>query len=160
MGGKGRPSPANPFIEPSADQLLRVSAGLALRRGRLQYVYQMLRGKDLETKQVSPEIRERQFERLRQAQKSVLDLTNWHEFLKAVRRAGYRSGSMITSHNNLLFSYLLYLVGRDQYRLDRRPLREIIARWFFTACLTGPIHRQLRDSGGSGPEACGRSRNW
>ena len=30
------PSPANPFIDPSADQMLRVVAGLALRRGRLR----------------------------------------------------------------------------------------------------------------------------
>ena len=33
--------------------MLRVVAGLALRRGRLRYVYQVLRGKDLETGEIS-----------------------------------------------------------------------------------------------------------
>ena len=131
------PSPANPFIDPSADQMLRVVAGLALRRGRLRYVYQVLRGKDLETGEVSAEIREKQFAALQEAQAQTLSLTNWHEFLKAVRRAGYRSRAMVSSENNLLFSYLMYLIGHRDYKLDRKSLREVIAQWFFMTSLTG-----------------------
>jgi len=131
------PSPANPFIDPSADQMLRVIAGLALRRGRLRYVYQVLRGKDLETGEVSAAIREKQFAALQKAQAETLSLTNWHEFLKAVRRAGYRSRAMISSENNLMFSYLIYLIGHRDYGLDRKTLREAIAQWFFMTSLTG-----------------------
>ena len=130
-------SPANPFIDPSADQMLRVVAGLALRRGRLRYVYQVLRGKDLRTGEISAEIREKQFAVLKEAQAETLSLTNWHEFLKAVRRAGYRSRAMISSENNLMFSYLMYLVGHRDYELDRKALREAIAQWFFMTSLTG-----------------------
>ena len=131
------PSPSNPFIYPSADQLLRVAAGLALRRGRLRYVYQVLRGKDLTSGEVSAEMRERQFDALRQAQAEALSLTNWHEFLKAVRRAGYRSRAMISSENNLMFSYLMYLIGRGDYKMGRRQLRDVMSQWFFMAALTG-----------------------
>ena len=131
------PSPANPFIDPSADQMLRVVAGLAFRRGRLRYVYQVLRGKDLETGEISAEIRERQFAALHEAQAETLSLTNWHEFLKAVRRAGYRSRAMISSENNLMFSYLMYLIGHRDYGIDRKTLREAIAQWFFMTSLTG-----------------------
>ena len=131
------PSPANPFINPSADQMLRVVAGLAFRRGRLRYVYQVLRGKDLETGEISAEIRERQFAALHAAQAETLSLTNWHEFLKAVRRAGYRGEAMISSKNNLMFSYLMYLIGHRDYDIDRRTLREAIAQWFFMTSLTG-----------------------
>jgi len=134
---QGVASPANPFITPSPDQLLRVAAGLAFGRGRLKYVYQVLRGKDLGTGEISPEIRDSQFEALRDAQEAVLDLTNWHEFLKAVRRAGYRSHSMITSENNLLFAYLFYLSGLRRFSVDRRQLREVIARWFSMTAITG-----------------------
>ena len=45
----GNASPFNHFITPSPDQLLRVSVGLGFKRARLQYVYSILRGKDLET---------------------------------------------------------------------------------------------------------------
>ena len=134
---RSEPAPANPFIDPSADQMLRVVAGLAFRRGRLRYVYQVLRGKDLETGEISAEIRERQFAALQEAQAETLSLTNWHEFLKAVRRAGYRSRAMISSENNLMFSYLMYLIGHRDYDIDRKTLREAIAQWFFMTSLTG-----------------------
>ena len=133
---RSAPSPANPFIDPSADQMLRVGAGLALRRGRLRYVYQVLRGKDLETGEISAEIREKQFAALQEAQSETLSLTNWHEYLKAIRRAGYRSRAMISSENNLMFSYLMYLIGHRDYGIDRKTLREVIAQWFFTVSLT------------------------
>ena len=130
-------SPANPFIDPSADQMLRVVAGLGLRRGRLKYVYQMLRGKDLETGKLSPEIRKKQFAKLQEAQEQTLSLANWHEFLGAVRHAGYLSNSMISSENNLIFSYLFYLVAHQEHDLDHKTLREAIAQWYFMTSLTG-----------------------
>ena len=87
--------------------------------------------------EVSAEMRERQFDALRQAQAEALSLTNWHEFLKAVRRAGYRSRAMISSENNLMFSYLMYLIGRGDYKMGRRQLRDVMSQWFFMAALTG-----------------------
>ncbi len=42
--------PLQPFLSPDADPaLLRVSVAVGFRRARLQYVYSLLRGKDLDT---------------------------------------------------------------------------------------------------------------
>lgn len=131
------PSPKNPFIDPSPDQLLRVSIAVAFRRARLQYVYNILRGKDLETGILSNERRGNQFDRLERAQAQVLDLTEWHEFLKCLRTAGFRSRRMITSDNALIFSYALWLIGKADFGLDRATLRGVIGRWFFMAHTTG-----------------------
>lgn len=131
------PSPRNPFLEPSPDQLLRVGVGLAFNRGRLQHVYSMLRGKDLETGNVSPGRRTAQFELLRQAQDDVIDLTNWHEYLKGLTAAGFRSRRMITSENAVIFTYILWLIGRRRFALDYPALRAVISRWFFMAHTTG-----------------------
>jgi hypothetical protein len=133
----GEPSPYNHFIEPQPDQLLRAGVGLAFRRGRLQHVYSLLRGKDLETGEVSQERREAQFTRLREAQDAVLNLTNWHEFLKCLTRAGFRSSRMISSENAVIYSYVLWLIGRRDFGVDLPVLREVIARWFFMAHTTG-----------------------
>ena len=130
-------SPKNPFIDPSPDQLLRVGVGLGFKRGRLQHVYSLLRGKDLDTGEVSPQRREAQFDRLRDAQEDVLDLSNWHEFLKCLTAAGFRSRRMITSENALIFTYALWLIGRRDFGLDFRTLRGVISRWFFMAHTTG-----------------------
>lgn len=131
------PSPFNYFIKPDPDQLLRVSVGLAFKRARLKYVYSLLRGKDLETEKFSDEQRVKQFEILKKAQEKVINLQYWHDFMNCIRMAGFRSAKMLSSHNNLLFSYILYLMGRTEYAIDEFRLRKVIARWFFMSSLTG-----------------------
>ena len=133
----GKASPFNHFVQPDPDQLLRVSVGLGFRRARLQYVYSILRGKDLETGQFSPERRDAQFEILKKAQARVLNLQYWHDFFKAIMKAGYRSGRLISSRNNVLSAYILYLMGRTEYGVDEANLQQLIAQWFFMTALTG-----------------------
>jgi hypothetical protein len=130
------PGPFNYFIQPGPDQLLRVCVGLGLRRAQLRAVYQLLRGRD-ENGDVSYEARQKQLDLLQSAQEKVLNLTHWAEFLKSLHQAGYRSKSMITSDNNVLYSYLIFLIGRCDYGLDYSTLRLLIARWFFMCTLTG-----------------------
>jgi hypothetical protein len=74
---------------------------------------------------------------LKQAQARVLNLQHWHDFLKAILRAGFRSGRIISSKNNLLFAYILYLLGRTEYHVEEHKLRRLIAQWFFMTALTG-----------------------
>ncbi len=126
----------NHFLQPDPDQLLRVSVGLGFRRARLQYVYHILRGKDLETGEFSSDRREKQFAILQTAQARMLDLQNWHDFLKSIRRAGYTSQSMIVSVNNILYSYVFYLIGKYDFSVEPFILRDTIARWFFMSALT------------------------
>ena len=132
-----RPSSFNHFIEPDPAQLLRASVVLGFKRARLQHVYSILRGKDLETEQFSDERRVQQFEVLKKAQARVLNLQYWHDFFNCIKQAGYRSTNMISSVNNLMFSYALYLMGRTEYGVDEFRLRGVIARWFFMSSLTG-----------------------
>ncbi|MFI6985335.1 DUF262 domain-containing protein [Embleya sp. NPDC050154] len=132
----GGSSPFNWYIRPEADQLLRVTTTLALRRAVLKQVYTILRGRDPETGKRSPELREARFATLQDAQSRVLDLTNWHEFMQCLERAGYRGSKMISSDNAVLFSYAMWLIGRVDYQVPVGRLRESIARWFFMAHLT------------------------
>ncbi|MDO9230046.1 MAG: DUF262 domain-containing protein [Syntrophales bacterium] len=132
----GEASPFNYFIQPEPDQLLRVCVGLGFRRARLNYVYSILRGKDLETEQFSEERRIQQFEVLKDSQARVLDLQNWHEFLKVLIRAGFRSASMISSQAALLYSYVMFLIGKYDFKMDLYGLRNLVARWFFMTTLT------------------------
>lgn len=134
---KGTSSPFNHFIEPDPDQLLRVDVGVAFKRARLQYVYSILRGKDLETGQFSDERRVAQFDVLKKAQARTLNIQYWHDFLSCIRMAGFRNGKMISSDNNLLFSYVLYLIGRTEYGVEEFTLRKVIAQWFFMSAVTG-----------------------
>ena len=137
MPSTSHATPFNYLIVPKPDQMLRVAVGLAFRRARLQYIYSILRGKDLETGQFSEERRDQQFEKLKVAQAHTLDLTNWHEFLKSLKQAGYSNESFISSNNNILYAYVLFLIGRVDYKVDLYELRRLIARWFFMSSITG-----------------------
>jgi hypothetical protein len=131
------PTPYNHFLQPSPDQLLRAAVGYGFKRGRLKYVYSLLRGKDLETGKFSEERRIAQFERLKQAQSCALNLQHWKDFLKCLMAAGYPSGKVITSDTTVLYCYVFYLLGRAEYDIPAHDLRRAIARWFFFTSLTG-----------------------
>lgn len=131
------PSPFNHFIRPGPDQLLRVAIAIGFYRGRLKSVYQVLRGKDLETGLFSPEHRELQFSKLKDAQLRVLNLTYWHQFFGCLIGAGFRSNELISSENTLLYSYSFYLIGKVQYHVPEHIIQKLIGRWFFSATLTG-----------------------
>jgi hypothetical protein len=133
----GSPSPFNHYLRPDPDQLLRVSVALGFRRARLEHVYSLLRGKDLETRQFSDEQRVKQFALLQEAQVYALDLQNWHEFFKVLKRAGYPSDQLISSQMAVLYTYALWLIGKRDFKVDLYRLREVMARWFFMATLTG-----------------------
>ncbi len=132
----GAASSFNYFIEPDPDQLLRVAVALAFGRGRLKSVYQVLRGKDLETGEYSAERREAQFELLKVAQAKVLNLTHWHQFLSSLVGAGFRSREMVSSYNALVYGYAFYLIGRDRFHVPEHRLQKAIGRWFFFTSLT------------------------
>lgn len=134
---KDKASPFNYLIEPSPDQMLKISVGLTFRRARLQYVYSILRGKDLDTGVFSVGRRDTQFARMKETQKKALNVQNWHEFIKAIKQAGFTRTDYISSKNNLLYAYIFFLIGREDYNVDLYELKNLIARWFFMSSLTG-----------------------
>lgn len=131
------PSPFNHFIQPDPAQLLRVAVALGFNRGRMKSVYQILRGKDMDTGEFSPALRDEQFALLQSAQSEVLNLMHWHQFLSSLIGAGFRSGDMISSQTALLYAYAFYLIGRKRFTLPEYRLQRLIGRWFFAASLTG-----------------------
>jgi len=132
-----KPSPYTPYLQPAPDQLLRVSVALGFRRARLEHVYSLLRGKDLQTGEFSTQRRDEQFDILRRAQAEVLNLQNWHDFFKVLARSGYVHPGMISSQTAVVYTYALWLIGKRDFHVDSFALREIMAQWFFMASLTG-----------------------
>ena len=135
-GAPGNASPFNHLWQPDPDQLLRTSVAVGFRRARLEHVYSILRGKDLETGQFSDERRVQQFEILKQAQARTLDLVAWHEFWKSVTAAGIRDRSGISSETALAYTYAHFLMGRH-LGLEWSQARAVVSRWLFMSLLTG-----------------------
>ena len=131
------PSSYNIFLQPDPDHLLRTAIGLGFKRARLHFVYNILRGKDLESGEFSDERRKEQFSVLKEAQSTVLDVQNWHDFFKCLLSAGHRRSDMISSKMAVVYSYTFYLIGKIDYKVDPYILRNLIARWMFMSSMTG-----------------------
>ncbi len=130
-------SPFNHLIAPGPDQLLRAAVAVGFHRARLRSVYQVLRGKDVETGIFVPQRRDSQFSLLKEAQARVLNLNDWHLFMGGISSAGFKTGNLISSETALMYAYALYLLGRRQCGMEEHALRRLIGRWFFMSTLTG-----------------------
>ncbi len=132
----GQPSAYNYFFQPHPGELLRVAVAIGFYRGRLRSVYHVLRGKDPDTDEYSPSLREEQFTRLQKAQKEMLNLTDWHMFFNCLTGAGFRGSEMVTSNVTLIYAYAMFLIGRNRYGLPYHTLQKVIGRWYLSITLS------------------------
>jgi hypothetical protein len=130
------PSSYNYFIQPHPGELLRVAVAIGFFRGRLKSVYHILRGKDPDTDEYSPELRYQQFSVLQQAQQKMLNLNDWHQFFGCLVAAGYRGSEMINSNITLIYAYAIFLIGRTKFGLSYYELKKLIGRWFVATSIS------------------------
>lgn len=143
----------NPLVEVTPTHVIRTTVGVGFKRGRLRYAYQILRGRDLETKVTSEAKREENFATFGDALSKVLDLNNWHAFINALGQAGYICSEQATSTNAIAFCYAFYLIGKYEFGMDALAVRRLASRWFFASSVTSfyvgsfetNFERQLND---------------
>lgn len=121
-------------VDPS--HLIRVSVGVGFRRARLRYAYMLMRGKDLETGIITREEREKNLNIFKLALEKATYLNNWHGFMNLFTDAGYVNGNIVASSNAIVFCYVLYLLGKYDYKLAAGDLSKIIKKWIFMSTVT------------------------
>ncbi|HRG33551.1 MAG TPA: DUF262 domain-containing protein [Saprospiraceae bacterium] len=127
----------NYLIKPDPDDMLRVLIGLTFHRAKMKDVYSIIRGRDMETGEYSEENRTLQFNKLKLNLPTILDNTNWQSFLKVLIGGGYKDEELISSKNAVLYSYILFLIGKQNFKTQNHELQRIIGRWFVMSSLTG-----------------------
>ena len=113
-----------------------MAVGVGFKRARLRYAYMLLRGKNLETGKFSDEVRHENLQIFKDALDKVMNLNNWHSFINIVAEAGYISDKLIASSNAIVFSYVLYLIAKYDYKLDAAQLKKCTSKWFFMSTIT------------------------
>lgn len=146
----------NKLIDLKPSEIIRVVMSFVFNRARLKYAYMELRGSNFKrgaNKQESYELKEKNFNKLSEGLDRVLNLDNWKGFLKAITSAGFLNQNMISSDNTLIYSYLIFLIGKYRYNIDSTKLRKIVARWFYmtsttshyTGSFEGTVQSELND---------------
>lgn len=126
----------NQLFSPKASHIIRAVMAYGFKRARLRYAYMVLEGKDLSTGLYDSTRRENMFDQLRSKLDIVLNLSNWHDFMKCLITSGYVSSSLIAADNAIIYTYVMYLIGLCDFKLDRIELRKLIALWFYMSTVT------------------------
>lgn len=120
----------------AAQDIIRVVMAYAFDRARLQYGYKLLRGADFDKKGIVVEnLRNVRFDVLKAKLPDVINVHNWHEFLKAILNAGYLSGDLILSQNAIYYTYALYLIAKYRFNASDNTNLHLTSIWFFYASL-------------------------
>ena len=127
----------NPILKLDPSHIIRAVVGVGFSRARLRYAYMLLRGKNLKTGEFSVEEQNENLKLFKKALQRVTDLTNWHDFINLVLSAGYLKDTIVSSSNAIVFSYVLYLIGKYKYKVPVIILHYIIKEWIFMAMVTG-----------------------
>lgn len=126
----------NQLFSPKPSHIVRAVMAYGFKRARLRYAYMLLRGRDMKTETYSTELRDKMFMRLKKRLDEVLDLNNWHEFIHCVMSAGYFSRSLIASENALVYTYVMYLIGKYDFGVEAAALRKLVSQWFYMVSVT------------------------
>lgn len=114
-----------------------MTVGVGFRRARLRYAYMLLRGKNLKTGEITQDVREENLQIFKESLDVVTNLNNWHAFMNLFASAGYLKGSLVASSNAVVFSYVLYLIGKYDYKVAAVELQKIMRKWIFMSTITG-----------------------
>ncbi|GMU89913.1 MAG: hypothetical protein AMXMBFR49_21200 [Chlorobiota bacterium] len=126
----------NYILQPDSQDIVRAIVGLGFKRAKMKDAYAILKGRDPDTNKYSDFLRDKQFEKFKITLPLVLDNTSWHSFLSIVQSIGYKSSNLIASGGSVINSYIFYLIGKLEYKLDHKELERLISRWFFMSSIT------------------------
>lgn len=126
----------NQILEVDPSHLIRMAVGVGFKRARLRYAYMLLRGKNLKTGEITQDVREENLKIFKESLDVVTNLNNWHAFMNIFATAGYLKGSFVASTNAVVFSYVLYLIGKYDYNVPSLELQKIIRKWIFMSTIT------------------------
>ena len=143
----------NHIIEVDPSHIIRVAIAYGFHRARMKYGYKLLRGDDLETRTTSSETREKNLQIFREALERVINLTDWHAFINLFSEAGYLGKDQISSNYVVVYSYVFYLIGKYEYKVQPIILRNAIVRWIYMATIKSfyssspesTVERQMAD---------------
>ena len=127
----------NQILQVDPSHLIRMAVGVGFKRARLRYAYMLLRGKNLKTGEITQNVRDENLAVFKESLHTVTNLNNWHSFMNLFASAGYLRGSMVASSNAIVFSYVLYLIGKNEYKVPPMALQKVIRKWIFMSTITG-----------------------
>ncbi|NLF21138.1 MAG: hypothetical protein GX588_06975, partial [Clostridiaceae bacterium] len=61
---------------------------------------------------------------------------NWHAYLNLFAQAGYITGDFVAATNAVVYCYVMYLIGKFEYKVKTADLNKIITKWIYMTTVT------------------------
>ena len=124
------------IYDPDYGDMLRVSFMHQFRRGKLADLVSLLSGRDFETKEYRDDIIESSYKKLDTGIQKFINEYNFHQFIMAIRGAGFISNKLLNSAMTLDFAYTLYLMLLDDPSIPNEQIKRYVQKWFVMSTLT------------------------
>ncbi len=124
------------IYDPDYGDMLRVSFMHQFRRGKLADLVSLLSGRDFETKEFRDDIVESSYTKLGTGIENFINEYNFHQFIMAIKGAGFISNKLLNSKMTLDFAYTLYLMLLDDPTIPNVQIKRYVQKWFVMSTLT------------------------
>jgi hypothetical protein len=133
------------FYDPDYTDVLRVAFTSEFERGKLGDLVSLLSGRNFETREFDPKIKEDSFKKLEKSILNTVNETNFKRFLMILDSAGFISRKFYQSANVVNVAYILYLKLKSE-KFDSAKIEKIVKRWFVMSSLTSRYSGSVESS--------------
>jgi len=123
------------LYDPSYRDVLRVAFTTEFERGKLGDLVSLLSGRNFETREFEPHIKEETFQRLEKGVFNFVNETNFKRFLMIIQSAGIIDRELYQSENVLNAAYMAYLKLKD-FGVNPAKIEKFVKKWFVMSALT------------------------
>ena len=124
------------IYDPDYGDMLRVSFMHQFRRGKLADLVSLLSGRDFETKEFRDDVVESSYAKLGTGIENFINEYNFHQFIMAIKGAGFISNKLLNSKMTLDFAYTLYLMLLKDPTIPNEQIKRYVQKWFVMSTLT------------------------
>lgn len=110
--------------------IVKILVSFTFFKWRLEDMYNLLKWRDTTTRTYSDTLREERLFALRKNLPIVLDETNWNTFFKILIWLWFKNSKTINASNNILFSYLFFLIWKYKFWLEFYELEKHIWKYY------------------------------
>lgn len=124
------------IYDPEYNDMLRVSFMHMFGRGKLGDLVSLLSGRDFIERTFKEEIAKDSFEKLTTGVMNFMNEYNFHQFVLAIKSAGFISSKLLNSQMTLDFAYTLFLLLQQSGEVPKIEIKRCIQKWFVLSTLT------------------------
>jgi len=123
--------------------IIKVLVSYTFFKWRLKDMYNLLKWRDTETRTFNEDLREKRLELLKQNLKIVLNQTDWNNFFKILIWLWFKNSKTINAGNNILFSYVFYLIWKYKFWLEFHELEKYIWKYYVYLVLSAKYSQSV-----------------